>query len=191
MSFWSAKTLDKCTGKWNFIPSKESVQYTLHRLISASLLIDKLKVTLVETYRANSTLLKLEHFISLALVYMSLCSRLYTLCNQMLLNIEACYQMLYEWQLTSFPSGLKQKEQIQFQQEFNLDCDEDTFKVARAAFSKEAMNLKSSDLHKVHLETYMASHAVMEKVKEIAKEIGAEETAGLDDFEDLGEPIER
>jgi hypothetical protein len=94
--------------------------------------------------------------------------------------------MLYEWQSTSFPSGLKQKEQEQFQNNFNLDCNEDTLKQARASFSKEMMKLKSSDQHKVHLETYIASQAVVEKVKQLAKEIGADEVADMDDFEDLG-----
>lgn len=37
-------SLDNCTGNWNYIPTKESIQYTMHRLIGAALLLDKVSV---------------------------------------------------------------------------------------------------------------------------------------------------
>ncbi|KAI9486779.1 MAG: hypothetical protein EXX96DRAFT_550550 [Benjaminiella poitrasii] len=187
LSFWNAKSLDKCTSKWNYIPSKESVQYTLHRLIGASLLLDKLKIVLVETYRANSTLLILEHFVSLALVYMGICSRLYKLCHIWVNQIEECYHMLYTWS-TSFPSGLKQKEQASFALSNNLACDADTLKNVRSAHAQNTMQLKSSIQHKQHLETYLVNQAIVDKVKEIQKQVGLTEFHGMDDLdlEDLG-----
>lgn len=39
--FFFSFSLDKCKGNWNFIPSKESIQYTMHRLVAASLVLDK------------------------------------------------------------------------------------------------------------------------------------------------------
>jgi hypothetical protein len=42
-SFVLFHRLDKCKLKWNYIPSKESIQYTMHRLIGAALLLDKVK----------------------------------------------------------------------------------------------------------------------------------------------------
>ncbi|KAI7902318.1 uncharacterized protein BX663DRAFT_543341 [Cokeromyces recurvatus] len=193
LSFWNAKSLDKCTSKWNFIPSKESVQYTLHRLIGAALLLDKLRVTLVETYRANSTLLILEHFVSLALVYMGICSRLYKICHIWVNQIEECYHLLYTWSAT-FPSGLKQKEQARFVALNNLECDIDTLKNVRSKFAERTMQNKSCLQHKVHLETYIVNQGITDKVKEIQKQVGLDEYGGLGgdlELEDLGEVIER
>ncbi|CAO3663471.1 unnamed protein product [Rhizopus microsporus] len=192
LSFWNAKTLDKCTGKWTFIPSKESIQYTMHRLIGAALILDKLKIVLVETYRANSTLLKLEHFVSLALVFMGICSRMYSLSQAWISQIEGCYQQLYSWS-EAFPTGLKQKEYDLFVSTHNLACTRDTMKEARSTFAEQWMTLKSSIHHKTHLETYLANQAVVDKVKEIQKEIGVKSADPLsfDLEEDLGEIVER
>ncbi|KAG1048741.1 hypothetical protein G6F46_003358 [Rhizopus delemar] len=196
LSFWNVKTLDKCTGNWTFIPSKESIEYSMHRIIGASLILDKLKVVLVETYRANSTLLKLEHFVSLALVYMGLCSRLYSLCQVWLNELEDCYYQLHQWS-AAFPTGLKQKHVESFMNSNNLTCKEDTMKKARHTFAEQWMVSKSSIHHKVHLETYLANQAIMDKVKEIQLEVGiktVDPIMGLNqdlDFEDLGEIIER
>lgn len=163
----------------------------MHRIIGASLILDKLKVVLVETYRANSTLLKLEHFVSLALVYMGLCSRLYSLCQVWLNELEDCYYQLHQWS-AAFPTGLKQKHVESFMNSNNLTCKEDTMKKARHTFAEQWMVSKSSIHHKVHLETYLANQAIMDKVKEIQLEVGiktVDPIMGLNqdlDFEDLG-----
>ncbi|GAN08669.1 hypothetical protein MAM1_0217c08184 [Mucor ambiguus] len=197
ISFWDAKSLDKCTSKWNYIPSKESIQYTLHRLIGAALLLDKIKIALIETYRANSTLLKLEHFVSLAIVYMGICSRLYKLCHIWVNQIEECYHMLYTWS-SCFPSGLKNKEQKAFTANHNLECNADTLKAARTQYAQNTLKSKSSIQHKVHLETYLANQSVVDKVKNIQREYGINNDSDSEDigeemmdFEDLGEVIER
>ncbi|CEP07557.1 hypothetical protein [Parasitella parasitica] len=197
ISFWDVKSLDKCITRWKFIPSKESIQYTMHRLIGAALLLDKIKITLIETYRANSTLLKLEHFVSLAIVYMGICSRLYKLCHIWVNQIEECYHMLYTWS-ACFPSGLKNKEQKAFNDQHNLQCDADTLKTVRIEYAQNTLKLKSSIQHKVHLETYLANQSVIDKAKTIQKEYGIDDIHNPKDFgqetmdfEDLGEVIER
>ncbi|KAI9283298.1 hypothetical protein BY458DRAFT_530919 [Sporodiniella umbellata] len=167
----------------------------MHRLIGASLILDKLKIALIETYRANSTLLKLEHFVSLALVCMGLCSRLYRLANIWANEIEDCYYQLYQWS-RSFPSGLKQRHLDEFTALNNLVCTENTMKEARRDFAELWRLSKSSIHHKVHLETYMANQDILEKVKKISEEVGikVDSFVGLNqdlDFEDLGEIIER
>jgi hypothetical protein len=143
---------------------------------------------LLETYRANSTLLMLEHFVSLAMVYMSICSRLYKLCHMWVNQIEECYHMLHTWS-ACFPSGLKNKELTVFVTQHNLECDANTLKNARQEYAQNMMASKSSARQKVHLETYLANQAVVDKVKEIQKEIGLSSNIALNDdidFEDLG-----
>lgn len=182
-------SLEKCTSKQNYIPSKESIQYTLHRLIGTALLLDKLKVSLLETYRANSTLLRLEHFVSLAMVNMGICSRLYKLCHIWVNQIEECYHMLYTWS-SCFPSGLKIKEQQPFEAQNNLKCDQDTLKLARSQYSNDLLAQKSSIQHKAHFESYLVNQTIVDKVKTIQKEQGIKSNT-MDfmddlDFEDLG-----
>ncbi|CAO3700136.1 unnamed protein product [Rhizopus stolonifer] len=177
-SFWNVKTLDNVQGNGLLYQAK-----------------NKLKIALIETYRANSTLLKLEHFVSLALVYMGLCSRLYRLCHIWANEIEDCYNQLYQWS-AAFPTGFKQKHLDAFTSSNNLVCTETTMKEARSIFAKKWTSSKSSVHHKVHLETYMANQDILDKVKEIEKEMGikADPILGINqdlDFEDLGEIIER
>ncbi|KAI8636036.1 hypothetical protein BD408DRAFT_356420 [Parasitella parasitica] len=155
----------------------------MHRLIGAALLLDKIKIALIETYRANSTLLKLEHFVSLAIVYMGICSRLYKLCHIWVNQIEECYHMLYIWS-TCFPSGLKNKEQKTFNDQHNLQCSSDTLKSARIEFAQNTLKLKSSVQHKVHLETYLANQSVVDKINTIQKE---HEINNFSDLEDIGQ----
>lgn len=193
LSFYNAKSLDKCKGNWNYIPSKESIQYTMHRLIATSLVLDKLKVTLLETYRANSTLLKLEHFVSLALVYMGICSRLYKLSHIWQSQIDECYHLLYQWSLC-FPSGMKAKDEKKFLSSNNLHCEADTLKAARSKYAQDLKKLKSSSRRKVHLETYVANPANIEIAQEVNNEANESDSKSGDDmmdFEDLGEVIQR
>lgn len=127
----------------------------------------------------------------MAIVYMGLCSRLYKLCHVWVNQIEECYHMLYNWSVC-FPSGMKQKDEKVFVLSNNLDCQADTLKVARNKYAQELMKLKSSSQHKVHLETYMANQAIVDKVQELKKELKDDSvTSSMDnddlmDFEDLG-----
>lgn len=97
--------------------------------------------------------------------------------------------MLYTWS-ACFPSGLKNKERKVFVTKHNLDCDADTFKNARQEYAERTMATKSSIQQRVHLETYLANQAVVDKVKEIQKEIRLSSDTAMDDddiyFEDLG-----
>lgn len=150
----------------------------------------QLKIALIETYRANSTLLKLEHFVSMAIVYMGICSRLYNLCHAWVNQIEECYHLLYTWS-QCFPSGMKQKDEKVFLLSNNLDCQADTLKLARMKYAEDTMKSKITNQHKIHLETSMANPAVVLKVQEIKKEVGLDDDNDdndddLMDFEDLG-----
>ncbi|KAI9496695.1 hypothetical protein BDB00DRAFT_103689 [Zychaea mexicana] len=51
LTFWNAKTLEKCQGPWNYIPTKEFAEYTMHRIISAVLVLDKLQAMLMKAYK--------------------------------------------------------------------------------------------------------------------------------------------
>lgn len=122
---------------------------------------------------------------------MGICSRLYKLCHSWVNQIEECYHMLYTWS-SCFPSGMKQKEEKLFVLSNNLDCQADTLKLARDKYAQELMKLKSSNQHKVHLETYMANQAIVSKVQELKKELKdasrsiSSNDDDLMDFEDLG-----
>lgn len=144
-------------------------------------------MTLLETYRANSTLLKLEHFVSMALVYMGICSRLYVLSHDLLTELNECYQMLLRWS-KSFPSGFRHKEKLEFHAANDLECDRGTLKRARNQFAENRLKSKSCDQHKIHLESYMANPTVMEKVLELKKELNIDKNADdeLKELEDLG-----
>ncbi|KAI8391265.1 uncharacterized protein BYT42DRAFT_556228 [Radiomyces spectabilis] len=193
LAFWDASNLQQCTGKWNYIPSKEFSEYTMHRLIAAALVLDKLQMVLIETYREHTTLLRLEHFVSLAVVYMSVTSRLYTLTHTWVKQIEECYDMLQKWH-EAFPYGMKQKAQAAFFEKTNQKCSVSTFREAREKALKHASNERISSKHPIHLATEMILQSVqsqptlMETAKSIAAEHGVEEQM---DFEDLGEIIQR
>ncbi|KAI8971669.1 hypothetical protein BDF20DRAFT_907336 [Mycotypha africana] len=150
----------------------------MHRLIGAALILDKMKVVLVETYRSTSTLLVLEHFVSLAIVSMGICSRLFKLCHLWVNQIEECYYMLYEWS-ACFPSGFKNKEWKAFTAVHNLVCTKDMLKEARMSFAQDMLKSKSSIQHKVHLETYIANQAVMDKVRMLQKELNLKQNSEI------------
>lgn len=154
-----------------------------------SLTKTQLKVALIETYRANSTLLKLEHFVSMAIVYMGICSRLYNLCHAWVNQIEECYHLLYNWS-QCFPSGFKQKDEKVFLLSNNLDCQANTVRLARVKYAQDTMKSKYSNQHKIHLETSMANPVVVDKIQEIKKECGIDDD-DLMDFEDLGGNINK
>ncbi|KAI8380187.1 hypothetical protein BD560DRAFT_347885 [Blakeslea trispora] len=182
LSFWNGASSD--TSRPNYIPSKESVYYTLHRLISAALLLDKIKVVTLETFRANATLLKLEHFVSLAMVVMGICSRLYKLAHVWINQLEECYHLLYRWS-ACFPSGLKQKDQAAYDSQHKIACTADTFSIVRSQYTKTTQSQKASLQFPVHLESLIASQAVKEKL------IETEPNDAYDEDEDLGEVIQR
>lgn len=142
---------------------------------------------MIETFRANSTLLRLEHFVSMAIVYMGICSRLYNLCHAWVSQIEECYHLLYTWS-QCFPSGMKQKDEKVFVLSHNLDCQADTLKTARIKYAEDTMQSKITSQHKIHLETSMANPTVVQKIQEIKKEVGLsmDDEDDLMDFEDLG-----
>ncbi|KAI8371989.1 hypothetical protein EDC96DRAFT_75761 [Choanephora cucurbitarum] len=162
----------------------------MHRLISAALLLDKIKVVTLETFRANSTLLKLEHFVSLAIVVMGLCSRLYKLAHVWVNQIEECYHLLFRWSVC-FPSGLKQKEQAAFESQHNLVCHADTFQSIRTQYAETTQRHKASQQFPVHLETWIANQTVVDKSRDIPLDPSSDKEDDMIDDEDLGEVIQR
>jgi hypothetical protein len=122
---------------------------------------------------------------------MGTCSRLYKLSHIWLNQIEECYHFLYNWSLC-FPSGFKQKEENKFLLSNNLHCEQDTLKAARSTFAQQMKNLKRSNQHKIHLETYIANPITIDKVQELkTDDIPSpndliEENNDIMDFEDLG-----
>ena len=157
----------------------------MHRLISAALLLDKIKVVTLETFRANSTLLKLEHFVSLAIVVMGLCSRLYKLAHVWVNQIEECYHLLFRWS-ACFPSGLKQKEQAAFESQHNLVCHAETFKSIRTQYAETIQRHKASQQFPVHLETWIANQTVVDKSRDIPLDPSSDKEDDMNDDEDLG-----
>ncbi|KAL0078961.1 hypothetical protein F4703DRAFT_1877990 [Phycomyces blakesleeanus] len=208
-AFWNAKTIEACQGKWNFIPSKEFAEYTMHRLISATLLLDKLQMVLVETYRDHSKLLKLEHFVSLGLTYMAICSRLSIMSATWAKQLEDCYLLLQRWHL-AFPSGIKQKNQEAFLSQSNQICGPHTMQDARLEYIRKESQERSTFKEPLHFSSYVAHSSRLPPIAILKKEleevekmgIGINDGGGSDsddddngndecDFEDMGEVIQR
>ncbi|KAH8554991.1 hypothetical protein BGW37DRAFT_420400, partial [Umbelopsis sp. PMI_123] len=96
----------------------------LHRIISAALLLDRIQVLSIETYRAHQHLLNKKYFIPLTLVIMGLCSRMYLTCKQWGVEIDDFYDFMMEWK-QNFPSDAKNAS-LSYQ-----DIDAATLKQAR------------------------------------------------------------
>ncbi|KAI7859387.1 hypothetical protein BDC45DRAFT_214163 [Circinella umbellata] len=109
MSFWNVKSLEKCQGPWNFIPTKEFAEYTMHRIIAATLVLDKLQAMLMKAFNEQTKTLKVGHWGSLMLVYMGTLSRLYRLSHTWVNELKQCYDLIQPWHL-AFASGYKAKQ---------------------------------------------------------------------------------
>ncbi|KAI9020156.1 hypothetical protein CLU79DRAFT_755953 [Phycomyces nitens] len=199
--FWNAKTVEACEGNWNFIPTKEFAEYTMHRLIAATLLLDKLQIVLVDTYRDHSKLLKLEHFVSLGLTYMAIVSRLYTLAVTWTKQLEDCYTLLQRWH-AAFPSGLKEKEQKVFLSQNNQICGPQTMQEVRLEYARKESQARSTFEDPLHFSSYVAHCSKLppiallkkglEKVENIEMDVDADKEEDEDDcLEDMGEVIQR
>ncbi|KAG2222854.1 hypothetical protein INT45_000469 [Circinella minor] len=109
MSFWNVKSLEKCQGPWNFIPTKEFAEYTMHRIIAATLVLDKLQAMLMKAFNEQTKTLKVGHWGALMLVYMGTLSRLYRLSHTWVNELKQCYDLIQPWHL-AFASGYKAKQ---------------------------------------------------------------------------------
>ncbi|CDH55819.1 predicted protein [Lichtheimia corymbifera JMRC:FSU:9682] len=107
--FWNVASIDNCKGPWNFIPTKELAEYTMHRIIAAALLLDRLQALLMKAYVEQTKTLRLRHFTSLMFVYMGACSRLYCMAHRWSIELQQCYEMIQGW-YAAFPSGIKPKD---------------------------------------------------------------------------------
>ncbi|KAI8059581.1 hypothetical protein BC940DRAFT_313457 [Gongronella butleri] len=101
--FWNNNVTDS-KKPWTSVPTREFCEYTMRKLIAASVVLDKLQVVLVEIYREYTTLLHLQHFVSMAFVHIGVCARLYTLARKWNSDFKDCYTMIHDW-LDSFPLG--------------------------------------------------------------------------------------
>ncbi|KAI9244013.1 hypothetical protein BDA99DRAFT_529542 [Phascolomyces articulosus] len=127
LTFWNVKTLEKCQGPWNYIPTKEFAEYTMQRIISATLILDKLQAMLMKAFNEQTKTLKMGHWGALMLVYMGTTSRLYRLSHTWVNELQQCYDLIQPWHL-AFASGYKAKQP---KPDINQTCLPSTFTNAR------------------------------------------------------------
>ncbi|KAG2184852.1 hypothetical protein INT43_000765 [Umbelopsis isabellina] len=144
-SFYDGNPLAKCKGPITSIPTDEYINYSLHRIISATLLLDRIQVVCMETYRSHQHLLNKKYFLPLTLVIMSLCCRIYTACKQWGVEIEDFYDLMINWKddfASSPDSGA-----------MSYSIDKEMLKNARLAASEEFFLRRASEYQPVHLES--------------------------------------
>ncbi|KAI8139547.1 hypothetical protein BJV82DRAFT_246580 [Fennellomyces sp. T-0311] len=126
-TFWNAKTVEKCQGPANYIPTKEFAEYTMQRVIAAALILDKLQAMLMKSFNEQTKTLQMGHWGALMLVYMGVASRLYRLSHTWVNELQQCYDLIQPWHL-AFASGYKAKEP---KPNINQACLASTFLTAR------------------------------------------------------------
>ncbi|KAI7869000.1 hypothetical protein BDF14DRAFT_413541 [Spinellus fusiger] len=170
----------------------------MHRLIATALVLDKAQSVIVDVYRDHTKLLRMEHFLSLSLTYMGLCSRLYVLITNWTYQLEDCYQLLQRWHV-AFPYGLKQKELALFMAETHQQCEPMTMQEARRAYVVRENEARSTLEHPLHFASYAAHLSklpVLENMSSLEptmmmEEKGKEKDMGVEAMEDMGEIIQR
>ncbi|KAI8344267.1 hypothetical protein BC941DRAFT_7356 [Chlamydoabsidia padenii] len=118
----------------------------MQTLIASAILLDKLQVVLVEVYREYTMLLKLEHFVSLALVQLGISARLYTLAHKWVNELADCYQLIQKLH-QAYPYGSKKTGCL-------YRCDPTTMKDERVKaeqWIKNRLSFKSP----VHFEFFL------------------------------------
>ncbi|ORX48842.1 hypothetical protein DM01DRAFT_1309412 [Hesseltinella vesiculosa] len=134
---------------WLSIPCRELCEFTMQKLISAVVILDKLQVVLVEIYREYTTLFRLQHFMSMAMVHMGICARLGTLAHKWAAELDDCYTVLQQWHL-AFPVASKRANRY--------ECLPDTMTRQRQIASKWSEN-RVSFKKPVHFESYLTHGA--------------------------------
>ncbi|KAI9284511.1 hypothetical protein BC943DRAFT_361214 [Umbelopsis sp. AD052] len=187
-SFYNETPLAKCKGNPSTSPTLEYTNYSLHRMISAALLIDRIQVLSIETYRAHQHLLNKKYFIPLTLVIMGLCSRTFLTCKQWGVEIDDYYDLMIDWK-QKFPTDIK-NTLLSYS-----DIDKTTMKQARKKASVEFSQRRTSEFKPVHLESGNISTdirdaaldtSIEDTVNQIAKENGLDIA-----MEDYGEILTR
>ncbi|KAI8580797.1 hypothetical protein K450DRAFT_236018 [Umbelopsis ramanniana AG] len=186
-SFYNETPLAKCKGNPTTSPTLEYANYSLHRIISAALLIDRIQVLSIETYRAHQHLLNKKYFIPLTLVIMGLCSRTFLTCKQWGVEIDDYYDLMIDWK-QKFPTDTKNTS-LSYS-----DIDKTTMKQARKKASGEFSQRRISEFKPVHLESGNVSADIRETfldtsiedtVSRIAKENGLKGDIAMEDYGEI------
>ncbi|KAK3813361.1 MAG: hypothetical protein J3Q66DRAFT_348117 [Benniella sp.] len=93
----SLKTIASASDRWDSIPQRSTMAFTLTRIISAILLQRKFQSTLHETYGAFYQLLSKTQFMPFALIAIGLCSRLSIMSKAWTTEFVECYELLATW----------------------------------------------------------------------------------------------
>ncbi|ORY97241.1 hypothetical protein BCR43DRAFT_489461 [Syncephalastrum racemosum] len=130
--FWDTHTLTKCEGPWNYIPSREVLEYVMHRLTSAALILDKLRYTLQAVFANHAETVSLGHYLGHMVVFMAVSSRLYDHAGIWMIEIERLFDTLQPWH-TAFPSAFKKEVDRQQWEGSQVDqtCPPDLLRRAR------------------------------------------------------------
>ncbi|GAB5588352.1 hypothetical protein Unana1_03252 [Umbelopsis nana] len=175
-SFYDESPLAKCKGPNTSSPTIEYANYSLHRIISATLLLDRIQVTCIETYRAHQHLLNKKYFLPLTLVIMGLCSRTFSTCKSWAAELEEFYEFLIEWK-ADFPADPKNSV-LSYK-----DIDKDSLGNGRRKAFKEFCSQRTSEFQPVHLE----SGNLAADVRDITFETLLEEPTGDITIQDRAE----
>lgn len=184
--FWNVKSADNCKGPWNFTPTKEFAEYTMHRIIAAALLLDRLQALLMKAYVEQTKTLRLRHFTNLMFVYMGACSRLYCMAHRWSIELQQCYDLIQGW-YAAFPSGIKPKNKTK-ETISNIDytCLPDTCIQAR----RNAIQEWSGQAEIPGILTFTPMKTLQSNTP-VPKTESTMNTTPLIENDDLGEVIER
>ncbi|KAI8080015.1 uncharacterized protein BX664DRAFT_342075 [Halteromyces radiatus] len=197
--FWSGIPKDRYTAPPTTIPCRESCEFALRKMIAAAVILDKLQVVLVEVYRENSTLLRLEHFVSVALVHMSICARLYTLAHKWVNELENCYKLVQSWHL-AFPYASKKIKAQASMEDYPNKCTSSTMEEERKK-AREWNQIRLSYKNPIHFEFFLTHQAdqlptLLQQQQQMdidseSQNLDLLENDINDDLDDLGEIIAR
>ncbi|KAK9763722.1 hypothetical protein K7432_009372 [Basidiobolus ranarum] len=106
-TFYGGKKTKKA--KWEYIPSREQMLYTLNRIAGCGLLLSKSLTTYQEATAAFLVLMSETQFMTMALTMTGLLSRLYILTKVLIEDVVQCYELLHDW-LEFFPKEKSDKK---------------------------------------------------------------------------------
>ncbi|KAL1917058.1 uncharacterized protein VTP21DRAFT_5256 [Calcarisporiella thermophila] len=101
-AFYPKKQGKKMKGQWEFIPERELMFYTLHYINAGHALMQKSLDAFLKAYATFQNLLSTANFMPMALLFMSILSRMRVFIIAWKQELEELYAMLYEW-VADFP----------------------------------------------------------------------------------------
>ncbi|KAI7877933.1 hypothetical protein K492DRAFT_171323 [Lichtheimia hyalospora FSU 10163] len=161
----------------------------MHRIIAATLLLDRLQALLMKAYVEQTKTLRLKHFATLMFVYMGACSRLYCMAHRWSAELQQCYDLIQEWH-AAFPSGIKPKDKAkEATTHIDYSCLPDTCMQAR----RDAIQEWSGQPEIPGILTFKSMKTVQNPtpVPSVPRTESTMNTTPLMEDDDLGEIIER